>query len=83
MCSHCLWGFVIGHRFAMHYLVAFYFCKYLAEERIAGCFTLMVFFLLSVFGAVRLFLTVSWVGLHPVIASHRLCRQLYRNFHTV
>ena len=53
----------------MHYLVAFPFCNHLAEEEIAGCFTLIVFSLLSVFGALCLFLTVSWVGLQCVIVA--------------
>ena len=38
-------GVVIGPCFAMHYLVAFHFCDILAEEEIAGCFTLIVFLL--------------------------------------
>ena len=36
---------VIGPWFALYYLVAFHFCKHLAEEEIAGCFTLIVFLL--------------------------------------
>ena len=38
-------GVVIGPCFAMHYLVAFRFCNHLAEEEIAGSFTLMAFLL--------------------------------------
>ena len=39
--------------------------------RIAGCFTLIVFLLalFLVFGALCLFLTVSWVGLQCVIVA--------------
>ena len=56
---------MISPCFAMLYLVAFYFCNHLAEEEITGCFTLIVFLLvlLIVFGALCLFLMVSWVGL--------------------
>ena len=62
---------MIGPCFAMHYLVAFYFCNHLVGEEIAGCFTLIVFLLelLIVFGALCLFLTVSWVGLKCVIVE--------------
>ena len=53
-------GLMIGPCFAMHNLVAFHFCNHLAEEEIAGCFTLTVFLLalLIIFGALCLFLTV-------------------------
>ena len=44
--------------------MAFHFCNHLVEEEIAGYFTLIVFLLaLSiVFGALCLFLMMSWVG---------------------
>ena len=64
-----VWGCVIGPCFAMYNLVAFQFCNHLAEEEIAGCFTFIVFLLLSVFGAMCLFLMVSWVGLQCVIVA--------------
>ena len=38
-------GVVIGPCFAMFYLVALHFCNHLAEEEIAGSFTLIVFML--------------------------------------
>ena len=53
----------------MHYLVAFQFCNHLAKEEIAGYFTFIVFLLLSAFGAMCLFLTMSWVGLQCVILA--------------
>ena len=55
----------------MYYLVAFYFCNHLAEEKIAGCFPLIVFLLalLIVVSALCLFLTVSWIGLQCVIVT--------------
>ena len=51
--------------------MAFHFCNHLADEEIAGCFTLIVFLLalLIVFGALCLFLTVSWVGMQCVIVA--------------
>ena len=60
---------MIGPCFAMHYLVTFHFCNHLAEEEIASRFTLIVFLLLSVFGALYLFLTESRVGLQFVIVA--------------
>ena len=45
------------------------FCNHLAEEEIASCFTLIAFLLLSVIGALCLFLMVSWVWLQCVIVS--------------
>ena len=60
---------MIGHCFALHNLVAFQFCNHLAEEEIAGCFTFIALLLLSFFGALCLFLTVSWVGLQCVIVK--------------
>ena len=69
MCALIVWGCVIGLCFAMLYLVAFHFCDNLVKEEIAGCFTLIVFLLLSDFGALCLFLTVSWVGLQCVIVA--------------
>ena len=60
---------MIGPCFAMHYLLTFHFCNHLSEEETAGFFTLIVFLLLSVFGALCLFLTVSWVGLQCVIVA--------------
>ena len=53
----------------MHYLVAIHFCDHLAKEEIAGCFTFIVFLLLSVFGALCLFLTVSYVGMQCEIVA--------------
>ena len=64
-----VWGCMIGLCFAMHYLVAFQFCNHLVKEEIAGYFTFIVFLLLSVFGALCLFLTVSLVGLQCVIMA--------------
>ena len=55
--------------FAMHYLLSFYFYIHLAEEERAGCFTLIVLLLLGVFGAMCIFLTVSWVGHQYVIET--------------
>ena len=57
--------------FAMYYIVTFHLCNHLAEEEIAGCFTLFVFLLelLIFFGALCLFLAVSWVGLQCVIVA--------------
>ena len=49
--------------------MTFHFCNHLAEEEIAGLFTLIVFLLLSVFGALCLFLTAAWVGLQCVIVA--------------
>ena len=62
---------LFGPCFAMYYIVTFHFCNHLAEEEIAGCFTLIVFLLelLIVFGALCLFLAVSWVGLQCVIVA--------------
>ena len=60
---------VIGPCFAMHNLVAFQFCNHLDEEEIASRFTFIVFLLLSVFGALCLFLTVSWVKLQCAIVA--------------
>ena len=60
---------MIGPCFAMHCLVAFHFCNHLTEEELSGYFTLIVFLLLSGFGALRLFLGVSWVGLNCVIVA--------------
>ena len=68
ICALIVWG-VIGLCFAMNYLVAFQFCNHLAKEGIAGCFTFIVFSLFSVFGALCLFITVSWVGLQCVIVA--------------
>ena len=64
ICALIVWVCVIGPCLALHYLVAFRFCNHLAKEEIACCFTLIVFLLWSVFGALCLFLPVSWVGLH-------------------
>ena len=61
--------FFIGPCFAMHYLVAFHFCDHLAKEEITGCFTFIVFLLLSVFGALCLCLTVSYVGMQCAIVA--------------
>ena len=55
--------------FATHYLVTFHFSNHLAEEEIADLITLIVFLLLSVFGALCLFITVSWVGLQCAIVA--------------
>ena len=62
---------LFGPCFAMYYIVTFHFFNHLAEEEIAGCFTLIVFLLglLIVFGALCLFLAVSWVGLQCVIVA--------------
>ena len=64
-----LFVFFIGPCFAMHYLVTIHFCDHLAKQEIAGCFTFNVFLLLSVFGALCLFLTVSYVGMQCVIVA--------------
>ena len=62
---------MIGACFAMHYSVTFHFCNHLAKEEIAGSFTLIGFLLvlLIVFGALCLFLTMSWVGLQCVLVA--------------
>ena len=60
---------MIGPSFVMHYLVAFPFGNHLAEEEITGCFIFIVFLLLSIFGALCLFLTVSWAGLECLIVT--------------
>ena len=60
-----------GPCFVMHYLVAFHFCNHLAEEEIAGRFSLNVFLLalFIVFGALCLFLTMPWVGMQCVFVA--------------
>ena len=48
---------------------AFHFHNHLAEEERAGYFILIVFLLLRGFGALSLFLMVSWVRLQCVIVA--------------
>ena len=64
--SHCLWGFCVGLRFAMHYLVSFAvlqsFCQ--GRESWLLCFNYLPDVNVSV---LWLFLTVPLIGLQCVV----------------
>ena len=62
-------GVVVGPCFAL--LSGLSLLQSSGRGKIAGCFTLIVFLLalFLVFGALCLFLTVSWVGLQCVIVA--------------
>ena len=76
-CDWCLFCYAL--------LSGFHFCNHLAEEEMAGYFTLIVFLLalLIVFCALCLFLTVSWIGLHFVIVAFPGHAYLFFEVHLV
>ena len=50
-------------------LCPFYFCNHLEEVEKAGHFAIIVLQMYTVINVLRLFLTVSWVGLLYVIVA--------------
>ena len=74
-------GVVIGPCFAL--LIGLLLSQSSSRGRIAGCYTLIVFLLAPflVFGALCLFLTVSWIGLQCVNLWHFLVILIYFEIH--